>query len=176
MALNSDNIYVGQAKMYFAVLDRDFDLFDRKPTITLNDIGSFKASNESTFFGAYSSNAAVKASAYNQLKVNSFTILNKLRTNGTMAQNIKTYFYQLNPTIVSAIINRRDTVQTLKTTRWLNQTSSYFKQLYHFQTNAKIYLPAKFDTVTLKAQFDYRNNISNNGAIYPYGITFDYIP
>jgi hypothetical protein len=176
MALNSDSIYIGQAKMYFAVLDRDFDLFDRKPTITLNNISSFKASNESTFFGAYSSNTSVKAAAYNQLRANSFDILNKLRTNGTMSQNIKSYFYQLNPTIVSSIIDRRIEVQNLKTTRWLNQTSSYFQQLYHFTANTKMYLPAMFDTVTLKAEFDYRNNISNNGAIYPINITFDYIP
>jgi len=49
MALNSGSIYIGQAKMFFAVLDRDFDMFDRKPTITLNGISTFKASNESTF-------------------------------------------------------------------------------------------------------------------------------
>lgn len=175
MALNSDNIYVGTAKMFFAVLDRDFDMFDRKPTITLNAISTFKASNESTFFGAYSSNTAVKAAAYNQLRANSFNILNKLRTNGTMMQEIKSYFYQLNPTIASIIETRSEVVQDLKTTRWLNQTSSSFKQLYNFTTNTKIYLPAKFDTVTLKAEFDYRNN-ANNGAVYPYNMTFDYIP
>ena len=175
MALNSDNIYIGTAKMIFAVLDRDFDMFDRKPTITLNTISTFKASNESTFFGAYSSNTAVKAAAYNQLRANSFNILNKLRTNGTMTQEIKSYFYQLNPTIASIIETRSEVVQDLKTTRWLNQTSNSFQQLYNFTTNTKIYLPAKFDTVTLKAEFDYRNN-ANNGAIYPINITFDYIP
>jgi hypothetical protein len=175
MALNSDNIYVGTARMIFAVLDRDFDMADRKPTITLNNISTFKASNESTFFGAYSSNAAVKAAAYNQLKVNSFNILNKLRTNGTMIQEMKSYFYQLNPTIVSVIETRREVVQDLKTTRWLNQTSNSFQNLYNFTTNTKIYLPAKFDTVTLQAEFNYKNN-GNNGAVYPYDITFDYIP
>jgi hypothetical protein len=175
MALNSDNIYIGQAKMFFAILDRDFDMFDRKPTITLNDISTFKASNESTFFGAYSSNTAVKAAAYNQLRANSFNILNKLRTNGTMAQNIKPNFADLNPTIVSIMGARRTIVQDLKQTRWLNQTSNHFQQLYHFTKSAKIYLPAKFDTVTFKVEFDYRSNISNNGAVYPYDITFDYI-
>jgi hypothetical protein len=175
MALNSGNIYIGQAKMFFAVLDRDFDMFDRKPTITLNDISTFKASNESTFFGAQASNAAVKAAAYNQLRANSFNILNELRTNGTMMQQIKSYFYQLNPTIVSPMETRRGVVQIAKTTRGLNQSASFFQQLYHFTTNTKIYLPAKFDDVTLKVEFDYRNN-ANNGAVYPYDITFDYIP
>ena len=160
--------------MYFAILDRDFELFDRKPTITLNDIDSFKASNESTFFGAYSSNTAVKAAAYNQLKVNSFDVLNKLRTNGTMAQNIKTYFYQSNPTITSSLQSRIDKIQSLKSTRYLNQTANYFQQLYHFTANVKIYLPAIFDTVTLKAEFNYKTNKTNN-ATYPYNITFSSI-
>jgi hypothetical protein len=107
--------------------------------------------------------------------VNSFNILNKLRTNGTMIQEMKSYFYQLNPTIVSVIETRREVVQDLKTTRWLNQTSNSFQNLYNFTTNTKIYLPAKFDTVTLQAEFNYKNN-GNNGAVYPYDITFDYIP
>jgi hypothetical protein len=176
MALNSDNIYIGQAKMFFAILDRDFDLFDRKPTITLNDISTFKASNESTFFGASSSNIAVKAAAYNQLKIDSSRILSKLRTNGTMAQNIRNYFYPLNPTIATPIIARRAEVNSLKTDRSYSQTSSYFQELYHFTANVKIYLPAKFDTVTLKAKFDYTSNRSSNGAVYPANIIFDYVP
>jgi hypothetical protein len=173
MALNSDNIYIGQAKMTFAILDRDFNMFDRKPSIILNDISTFKASNESTFFGAYSSNVAVKAAAYNQLRVNSFTILNDLRTNGTMNQNIKGYFNQ-NPTVVASLQSRVDRIIELRTTKGYVNVSNYFQNIYHFTAYAKIYLPAIFDTVALKAEFTYRSN-KTNSAIYPNTMTFDFV-
>lgn len=172
MALNSNNIYVGTAKMYFSVLDRDFDMLDRKSTITLNDIASFKASNESTFFGAYSSNSAVKAAAYNQLKVNSFNILNKIRTNGTVLQSISRYFHT-NPNVTATLQSRADEVADQKDTIWLNQASNTFQKLYHFTINTKIYLPATFDTVTLAAEFLYKSN-EGNGYYNP-TVTFDYV-
>ena len=173
MALNSDNIYVGQASMTFSTLDRDFVMLDRKSAIVLNDISTFKASNESTFFGASSGNVAVKAAAYNRLRINCFTALNNIRTNGTMHQEIKGYFAQ-NPAVLADLQPRADRITELRETLGFVNVSSSFQNLYNFTKRVKIYLPATFDTSSLIAELDYKSN-KTNSAIYPISITFDFV-
>jgi hypothetical protein len=174
MALNTNNIYIGTAKMSFSILDRDFFNLDKKTLFTLNDISTFKAINESTFFGAYASNSAVKASAYNQLRANSFQVLNKMRTNGTFMKNVRRSFTD-HPTVFSTLEARMTEVVTLKQTKNWTYNSSLFQKLYNFSNiQLKVYLPATFDTSSLKTEFKYKSN-NTVAPYYTNDIIVDYL-
>jgi len=173
MALRTSDIYAADAQMIFSVIDRDFDALTKKPTLTLKDLSTFKATDEAAFFGAYVNNSTVKSAVYNQLRINAFTLLNKIRTNQTALQTIPIYCMS-NTNVVNALQARVNEVARLKHIRGFQQVRSYFQGMYNFNIKTKILVSATFDDVTLKAEFNYKNNTPAS-PLYLDAINFDYV-
>jgi len=83
MAINNGSLYIGDAKNTIALIEgtwKPISYFGKHKIFT-NSAATFKVKNESTFFGAYSSNSAVKAKAYNDLRFQFNNLGEQIRAN-----------------------------------------------------------------------------------------------
>ena len=157
MAINNGSLYVGNASNNIFISSKSYAPYmNGKHKISINNTSTFKVSSEASFFGAYSSNATVKAKAYNDLRfqVNKFgeTI------NGNLASNLFWWSYQ-DPQWNTVNTARQNlAVAGLGVTKSrINQSTSFS----NFSNTFKVNLLCSFDDVNLIARLLYPTTIAS---------------
>jgi hypothetical protein len=157
MAINNGSLYVGNASNNIFVSSKSYAPYmNGKHKISINNASTFKVSSEASFFGAYSSNATVKAKAYNDLRFQ----FNKFgeTINANLASNLFWWSYQ-DPQWSTINTTRQNlAVSGLGVTKSRIHQSTNFS---NFSNTFKVNLQCTFDDVNLITKLSYPITIAS---------------
>jgi hypothetical protein len=151
MAINNGSLYLGNATNTIALIEKLWQPipYFGKHKISTNNVTNFKVTNESTFFGAYSANATVKAKAYNDLRFQFNNLGEQIRANLA----VQLLSFSTSDPQFATFTNIQ--IQTAVANLSLARLNSNKLNAYSFNNSVKLYMNCNFNDVNLVAQLQY---------------------
>jgi hypothetical protein len=151
MAINNGSLYIGDAANTIALIEKAWQPlpYFGNYKISTNNVTNFKVKNESTFFGAYNSNATVKAKAYNDLRFQFNNLGEQIR--GCLAVQLLGFSYSDPQWSTYNTIQGQASVKNLG----LSRLSSRKLNSYTFNNSVKLYMNCTFNDANFIARLQY---------------------
>lgn len=161
MAIRTNYIKCATAYV-FAQLDNDIlEILGGTPYYEITPRAQFLALNESTLFGADSSNAVLKSSAYNTLRVEYKELLAKEAYSNHSLNRYISNFSFYDPQFASVVNAYLSKYGPGTPTVIRNLGERYYELI---ESALPVYLPCQYDDVTKQAKLNY--NIKNKNPVY----------
>jgi hypothetical protein len=151
MAINNGSLYIGNATNTIGLIQKIWQPipFFGNYKISTNNVTNFKVKSEGTFFGAYSSNAAVKAKAYNDLRFQFNNLGEEIRA--SLAPQLLGFSYSDPQWSTYKTIINNTAVNNLGITR----LSTSKLNSYTFNNSIKLYMNCTFNDANFIVKLQY---------------------
>ena len=151
MAVNNGSLYIGNATNTIALVQKIWQPipYFGKHKISTNNVTNFKVTNESTFFGAFSANATVKANAYNDLRFQFNNLGEEIRA--ALAVQLLSFSYNDTQWSTYNAIQTNTAVKNLG----MSRLSTSKLASYSFNNSIKLYMNCTFNDSNSVAKLQY---------------------